>query len=241
MLDYMCSCFRLPEGILTTTDKIFNTTEADGCKDKEEEFGVEGHIEEKEKGKENALTQQPTISIESNQELEPELEAREPPEYKCGMEEMTFVGEVIRDDFVTPISQDITHIHHNIIELALRKDADLLQYECIAPYFEDGFARMNDEANTAHSLHQLQQKYEQLHPELMRGAGDSDISQSITEKVANTMSSPKGKRTKIYTRGIRAQGTKKTGKNGTMRISEGEEKQKAMIRVRRRRSHVGSE
>jgi hypothetical protein len=234
MIEYICSCLHLPKEILTTTKAEAKT--------KKKKSVLKGILRRKKKEK-RTLTQQPTISLESNQEPE----ARAPSEYKCGMEEMTFVGEVIRDDFVTPISQDITHIHHNIIETALRRDAVLVIHnECIAPYFDNGFARKYDEANAAHSLHQLQQKHQQkhqqLHPELMRGAGDSNISQSSTEKVANTMSSPKVKRTKTYcTRGIRAQGTKKTDTNETMGISEGGEKQTTTIRVRRRRSYIGSE
>ena len=237
MFETICSCF------WPTTSCLVPKNEEEEAKTKKKKG--KGILRRKKKEKKRS-SQSSSISLESNPEPEPEAR-RAPPEYKCGMEEMTFVGEVIRDDFVTPISQDITHIHHNIIETALRRDAVLVIHnECIAPYFDNGFARKYDEANAAHSLHQLQQKHQQkhqqLHPELMRGAGDSNISQSSTEKVANTMSSPKVKRTKKhYTRGIRAQGTKKTDTNETMGISEGGEKQTTTIRVRRRRSYIGSE
>jgi len=210
MLEDICSCFHPPV-----------TTEAEATTQKK------GILRRKKKER------QP-ISLASK----PEPEARVPPDYKWDMEEMNFVGEVIRDDIMKPLSQDMTVIRHNILE-PLQEDLVIISNECSAQCFHDDFARENDEAYAAQSMRQLRQKYQQQHPGLMMPVDSRDNSQTPTNKVVNTNSPPKVKRTtKSFTRGIRPQVAKKTGKIGTMeRISEGGEKQ-STIRVRRRRSAI---
>jgi len=203
-----------------TATSFFSEKEEDEAKTKKKR-GLKGILRRKKKEK------QP-IYVKNK----PEPEAKAPPEYKWDMEEMTFVGEVIRDDFVTPLSQDITIFQHNMIE------------QCC----DDGVFESDDEATAEQSLHQLQQKYQKQHPGLlMRDDSDtitnssqfgSDDSSQSSERVSNHFKtftsnfSPRArhKKTLVSTKGIRAQGTTKktTGKNGTLGI-----------RVQRTRSSIG--
>ena len=163
-----------------------------------------------------------SISLESN----PEPEARAPEYEKWDMNEMGFVGEVI------------AHIHHNIIEPVVV----LIHNECSAQWSDDSddsLAR-EYEANAVQSLHQLRQPNQQQHPEMRDD--DCDRSQS-TKKVANTStntisSSPTViSNSVIYARGLRTQGSKKMGKNGTMGISQRGKKQSTT--TQRKRSNIG--
>jgi len=74
---------------------------------------------------------------------------------------MSFVGEVIRDDFMKPLSKDIAHIHRNIIE-PLQQDVVLIHNECKSQCFDDSFAREYE----SDALNQLRQPYQQQYPEM---------------------------------------------------------------------------
>lgn len=212
----ICSCFH-PAGIVSIPKKN----------------GLKGIL--RKQTKYNKTSMQST-SLESNQEPE----AGAPAYKKWDMSEMGLACEVIMDDFMKPLSKDIVHVHHIIIE-PLQQDVVLIYNECSAQCFDDSFAREYG-ANAVQSLHQLRQPYQQQHPEMRDD--DCDRSQS-TEKVANTstctVSSTFLPRVisngKTYSKGLRTQGSKKMGKNGTMGISQREKKQSTTIQ--RKRSNIG--
>lgn len=68
-------------------------------------------------------------------ESKSESKAASPESNTWDMDEMRLVGEVIRDDFVKPLSKDMVHIRQNIVELVLYSN------ECRSgEYSDDSFA-----------------------------------------------------------------------------------------------------
>ena len=131
------------------------------------------------------------------------------------MDEMKLVGEVIREDFVKPLSKDMVQIHQNIVEP--------LHNGCKSDCFDDSFAGEID-ADVATLLHQKQTDCEKF----SQGAS--------TKKAANFATSPILIK-KTYSLGIRSNGTKKSRKNGMP--SQSKARGKKQLTRRRSSANLG--
>eukprot|EP00979_Chaetoceros_neogracilis_P004088 scaffold712_cov255-Chaetoceros_neogracile.AAC.4 len=142
------------------------------------------------KGKRVNISSQPSAVVENNKTEKNDASTESTT---WGMDEMRFVGEVIREDFVKPLSTDIVNIHQNIV--------GPLHNGC----FRAGFAREANEVDASRSSNHEQDKYEK------------DSQGTSTEKADNTASRTPISFKKTYSVGIRRKGIKKIRKNDKTR------------------------
>ena len=175
---------------------------------------LKGNLRNKRMNKTKSLRSPSLLDSKSSKS---KSKAASPNSTTWNMNEMKFVGEVIREDFVKTLSKDVVYIHQNIC-------APLVHNGCSNECFDDSPVGVNnhddnsfaswvnecydDSFAEANEVHFTRSSYQQMKDCEKNSEG------VVTEKTSNMASRTPIPIKDIYSLGIRSKGTKKTCNNG---------------------------